>query len=169
MVQEDGFLHPGDDAVGVDRAGAGLAHPAQQFIPELGGEVLGLAAGQEERGVLGAAVAPPKAVIAADLAVVVLELDEVEGAAAEQECIHLMPAAVGVAELEVGPHAVGGDVRDLLEQVVQTRALVGELGGGDLDPALDCHHPSCLACLARHARSCLLPGARLSGSSRVGA
>ena len=117
----------------------------QQFVPELAREALRLAAGELERRVFGAvAVAAPGQVVAAQGAGVVLQLDQVQAAAAEDEQVDLVPLALAVAELEVRPRAERGLIRQQVMDDVQAFRLMGELGRRYLDPALDLlrHDPS---------------------------
>ena len=83
-----------------------LRCPRSQLVLEPAGEVLRLATGQLERGVLGAlALAVPLVVVTPQGARVVLELDEVQPLLAQHQQVDLVPPALGVAELEVGPRA----------------------------------------------------------------
>lgn len=105
VVQEHQLLDEGDRPVG------NLAGLGSQGVLEEGGEVLGLAAGEQQGGVLGAVAVPhPDAVVAGEDAAVVLELDQVERVAGQDQQVDLMPAAAVVAELEVRPGPKwGGD------------------------------------------------------------
>ena len=65
-------------------------------------------------------------VVPPERAGIVFELDQVQPAAPEHEQIDLVPAAVAVAELEVGPGAERRLVRQQAPDDVEAR-LVGEL------------------------------------------
>ena len=82
-----------------------------------------------------------------------LELDEVQRILPEHQRIDLVPAAVGVTELEVGPDAVRRVLGDALAEVFEAFTLVVELGGGHLDPAIVGHR---LLLLQRSVR-CTVP------------
>ena len=137
MVQEHGLLHERHHGARVRDAGAGLLRPAEQLVLELARQPLRLAAGELERGVLGPVpVAAPGQVVAAQGAGVVLQLDQVQPAAAQDQQVDLVPLAVAVAELEVRPGAERSVVGQQGADEIQALSLVGELGGGHLDPAL---------------------------------
>ena len=98
VVQEDQFLDVGDRALGC------ASGELPEGVFEQGGEILRLASGQQQRGVLGAvAGAHPDVVVAGQDPAVVLELDQIQGVAGQDQQVHLMPAAPVVAELEIGP------------------------------------------------------------------
>jgi hypothetical protein len=74
-------------------------------------------------------------VVASQDASVVLEFDEVESIAGENEQVDFVPPAAVVAELEVRPGAERGSVGQRLLDGVEALLLMGELRLGDLDPA----------------------------------
>ncbi len=112
VVQEHGLLHERHHVPRVRDRGVRLLRPVEQFVPELARQALRLAAGQLERRVLGAVpVSAPGQVVAAQGAGVVLQLDQVQAAAAEDQQVDLVPLAVAVAELEVRPRTERGLVR----------------------------------------------------------
>ena len=118
--------------------GAGLLRPADQLVLQLARQPLRLAPGELERGVLGAVtVPPPGQVVAAQGAGVVLQLHQMQPAPAEHQQVHLVPLAVAVAELEVRPGAERRVRRQQGPDEVEALGLVGELGGGYLNPALN--------------------------------
>lgn len=137
VVQEHRLLDERNHVARVGDSHVVLARPLQQGVAEPGGQVLRLAAGQLEGGVLGpVAGAEPAVVVAPQHAGVVLQLDQVELVAGEDEEVDLVPAAVVVPELEVRPGAVGRGVGEEFADVVEAVGLVLELGGRDLDPAV---------------------------------
>src|SRR5699024_701711 len=139
-MEEHGLLHPWDEVARRDLR----ARTCDLLINrlELRGQQLSLATRQQERRVLGSTIAGPGAVVAGDRTVEVLEFEQVQGVLAEQESVDFVPAAAGVAELEVGPDAVRGVRRQSLAEVLEALAFVVELGGGHLDPAIVAHRPS---------------------------
>ena len=93
-------------------------------------------------------VPPPGQIVTAQGAGVVLQLDQVESAAAQHHQVNLVPLAVGITEFEVRPGAEGGGGGQQGADDAEALGLVGELGGGDLNPALDAlrHGPVSLTC-----------------------
>ena len=115
----------------------------------MGGEVLGLAAGEQQGGVLGAvAVAHPDAVVAGEDAAVVLELDQVEGVPGQDQQVDLMPAAAVVAELEVRPGAERRRVGSSCLTMSKPLLLVGELRLGTVTqrPSFTVESPLAAVC-----------------------
>ena len=139
VVQEDRLLDVRDGGAQVGDVGAVLVRPVGQAVLELGGEPLGLAAGELERRVLGAMPVPqPGVVVAAQRAGVVLQLHQVNPPLADHQQVDLVPATVAVTELEVRPSAERVARRQEGLDDVQALGLVGELGRRDLGPALGC-------------------------------
>lgn len=68
-----------------------------------------------------------------------LELDQVERVAGQNEQVDLMPAAAVVAELEIGPGPEWGSVGEQLLDDVQALLLVGKLRIRDGDPTAVLH------------------------------
>ena len=102
-----------------------------------------MTSGQERRP-LGAALPitageNPVLLVAAQDAVPALELDHVQPPAAQDQGVDLIPAAVIVHELEVGPRTVRRSARDDLTQQAQTLGFVGERRRGHLDPPVVRH------------------------------
>ena len=150
----------GTTVADVGDAGAGLLRPADQLVLELAGQPLRLAPGELERGVLGAVpVAPPGQVVAAQGAGVVLQLDQVQAAAAEHQQVNLVPLAVAVAELEVRPGAEGRVRGQQGTDDVEALGLVGELGRAlpqsSAQPAAP--RSRLLTCASRLTRRDLIP------------
>jgi hypothetical protein len=135
MVQEDRFLHERDDVSLVGNLDVLLLRPQTQLVLQLAPETLRFAPGQLERRILVApAVAGPPLVIAAEGAGVVLEFDEMELPAAEQQQVDLVPSASQVGELEVRP----GPIRRLVwhdrADQCQPFGFARKLRERDLDP-----------------------------------
>jgi len=156
-MKEHGLLHEGDDDPMVGDSKPLLCGPGAQLVGQLAGEVLRLPPGQLERRVLGAlAITEPLVVVAAKDPRVVLQLDEMQPAAAEQEQVDLVPPAVRVPELEVGPsperNLVGQDVSDQGEAL----GLMRELRVGHLDPALTSRITHGVASALASLRPCVL-------------
>jgi hypothetical protein len=87
----------------------------------------------------------------------VLELDQMQGVLPKESGVDLVPAAVGVTELEVRPYAVRGLLRDSVAEVLESLALMVELGLGYFDPAIVRHRPLRLVLLATcRARSTII-------------
>ena len=86
---------------GCPGSASGLLHPADQLILELARQPLRLALGELERGFGAVPVPPPGQVVAAQGAGIVLQLDKVKAAAAEDHQVNLVPLALGVAEPQV--------------------------------------------------------------------
>ena len=138
VMQEHRLLHERHDGPGIRDGGAGLLRPADELVPELAGQPLRLAPGQLERGVLGPVpVAPPGQIVPAQGTGVVLELDQVEPAPAQDQQVHLVPLALPVPELQVRPRPERRVIRQQGPDDIEPLRLVRELRGSHLDPALD--------------------------------
>ena len=138
VVQEHRLLHERHDVPGIGDGGAGLLRPADELVPELARQPLRLAPGELERGVLGAVpVTAPGQVVAAQGPRVVLQLDQMEPAPAQDQQVDLVPLALPVAELQVRPRPERRVVRQQGPDDVEPLGLVRELRGSHLDPALD--------------------------------
>ena len=129
VVQEHQFLHVRDSLDGL------VSAALTDRVLQQRGEVLRLAAGEQQRRVLGAAVAPPQVIIAGEDAAVVLQLDQEQFVGGEDKKVDLVPTTAGVAELEVRPGPVRGSIGKGLLDELETLLFVGELRLGDLDPA----------------------------------
>ena len=109
-VQEDGRLHERDRAlIESELLGRALEHAS---------ESAGLHRGLLERRVLRAVPELPAVGVAADVALVVLQLDEVQGPLAEDEEIDLRPCAVAVDKLEVAPRLERASIRKQFADVL---------------------------------------------------
>jgi len=107
-----------------------LSRAQRSSVAEPGGEALGLTTSQLQGRVLGAvAVAEPGEIVAAQGARVVLELDEVELTAPQEEEVHLLPSPLAIAELHVRPCPERRAVGHEGAEVAQPLGLVG-VGGG---------------------------------------
>ena len=149
VMQEDGLLHERHDRTRVGDRRARLLGKADQLVPQLAGQPLGLAPRQLQRGVLGpVTIAPPGQVIPAQGARVVLQLHQVQATPAQHQQVDLVPLAMAVAELEVRPRAEGRVRGQQGPDEVQPLRLVGELGRGYLNPALNAlrHGPLSSTC-----------------------
>ena len=108
---------------------AGFLRPGDQLVLQLARQPLRLPAGQFQRRVLSPVPVPePGVIVTAQGARVVLELDQVQPALAENQQVDLMPFAVPVAEFEVGPGTERVTWREQRPDQVQAFGLVRELG-----------------------------------------
>jgi len=116
-----------------------------------------LAVGEQARVVEDAAAAlegpDPAAGVAADLARMGLDLDQIQALRGQHQGVHLVDGAVLGDELEVRLDPIGLMVRELATEKVQPLLLPGVIGRGDL-------LPKCLHGLARRM------GAALKASKR---
>ena len=89
-----------------------LLRPVHQLVLQLAGQPLSLAPGELEWRVLSPVAVPaPGQVVAAQHARVVLQLHQVQSPLADDQQVDLVPLALAVAELEVGPGAEGIELR----------------------------------------------------------
>ena len=109
-VQEDSRLHERDRAlIEPELLGRALEHAS---------ESAGLHGGLLEWRVLRAVPEFPAVGIAADVALIVLQLDEIQGPLAENEEIDLRPCAVAVDKLEVAPSLERASIRKQFADVL---------------------------------------------------
>ena len=128
VVQEHPGPDEGDDLVRLGSAGVvGLsARPVVEGGLQLRAQSLRLLVGQHQRGILGAmSVAQPPLVGATKTSGVVLQLQQVQSVAGEDEQVHLRPNAVVIAELEARP---GPERRFGGQQVADNPQALGFMG-----------------------------------------
>src|SRR5664280_1942503 len=141
VVEEDRLLHERHDVAGVVDLGPGLLGPAQQLLAQLARQPLRLASGELERRVLGpVAVSQPAQVVPPQRAAVVLQPDQVQPALAKDDQIDLVPLALPVPELDVGPGPVRRGLGQQRADHGEALGLVRERRGGDLDPPGSIRH-----------------------------
>ncbi len=88
-----------------------------------------------QRGVLGTMTKLPAIGVPTNVALVVLQLDEVQRPLTEDQEVDLGPRAVAVDELEVAPRVEWATVWEELADVLQALTLMCVLGVGDEMPA----------------------------------
>ena len=108
-----------EEHCGLDEGDRALVEPgSHRGGLENAGETACLHGRLLQRRILGAVPQLPAVGVAADVALVVLQLDEVEGPLAEDEEVDLRPCAVAVDELEVAPSVERSAIRQKLADVL---------------------------------------------------